>query len=184
LPSFIKRRDKDTNSVKSDDIFSNKNATKVVGKEIRVLLARVKQYKMIFPKELKTFKIKKNPTVQELTKYLDEMQAILDCQQQDSFFQQAVYQFLQISEGVSGRFPQYNLKGMTEMLRGNKEFNDLLKILTLKYGNSFSSVPPEGQMAFILVGTIYMCVSRNRLELQINEPYVLPIKVETPPQMV
>jgi hypothetical protein len=51
LPSFIKRHDKDTSSVKSDDIFSSKS-TKILGKETQELLARVKQYKMIFPKKL------------------------------------------------------------------------------------------------------------------------------------
>lgn len=177
LPSYLKRRDND--SVKSDEIFSSKS-TKIVGKEYREKLAKVKQYKAIFKSELKSFKIKKNASSKDLDLYLEEMQNILDTQTTNSFNEQAIYYVLQMVESVSSRFKNYDMTGLSEMLRGNEEFKNLCKILSLKYGSTFGQTPAEAQMALILIGTAYICISRNKMEAQMTESYVLP----TPKQKV
>ena len=55
----MKKIDDDNFSVKSDEIFSNKNKTPLLGKTKRELLARIKQYKLLFKEELKSFRVKK-----------------------------------------------------------------------------------------------------------------------------
>jgi hypothetical protein len=180
LPPFIKRRDNENSSVKSDELFSDKHQTKIVGREVRELLARVRQYKSIFKKELKTFKIKKNANARELQQYLDEMQSILDTQTQNDFMGQAIYQVLGIAEGISTRFRDYDVSGLTEMLRSSKEFNDILKVLSLKYSGNFGQVPPEAQMALILIGTAYICMSKNRMERRLNESFTMPQPMPQP----
>jgi hypothetical protein len=146
----------------------------VVGKEHRALMARIRQYKQLFSKELKTFKIKKNPSTQELQQYLDEIQGILETQTQDTFQQEAIFHVLGLMEGVSTRFPQYNLTGLTALLKGNTEFNNLVRILAIKYGNTFSSVPPEYQFVLVLASSCYIVINQNRMNSRLEEAYVLP----------
>ena len=55
----MKKIDDDDISVKSDEIFSNKHKTQLLGKTKRELLARIKQYKLLFKEELKSFRVKK-----------------------------------------------------------------------------------------------------------------------------
>ena len=55
----MKNIDEDDISVKSDEIFSNKHKTQLLGKTKRELLARIKQYKLLFKEELKSFRVKK-----------------------------------------------------------------------------------------------------------------------------
>ena len=50
-----------------DDLYSN-DPTPIIGSSKRQLISKITQYKALFT-ELKTFKIKKNPTIQELQDY-------------------------------------------------------------------------------------------------------------------
>ena len=54
-----KKCDDDEMSIKSDDLFSNKNKTPILGKAKRQLTARIRSYKLLFKEELKSFKVKK-----------------------------------------------------------------------------------------------------------------------------
>ena len=54
-----KKCDDDEMSIKSDDLFSNKNKTPLLGKTKRQLTARIRSYKLLFKEELKSFKVKK-----------------------------------------------------------------------------------------------------------------------------
>ena len=48
-----------------DDIFSG-TPTELLGLDKRQLLSKINQYKALFPNQLKSFKIKKNPSVENL----------------------------------------------------------------------------------------------------------------------
>ena len=56
---FRQKKDDDDYSVKSDELFSDKNKTPILGKSRREKLAKIRQYKILFKEELKSFRIKK-----------------------------------------------------------------------------------------------------------------------------
>ena len=163
-----KKYDDDEMSVKSDDLFSNKNKTPLLGKTKRELTARIRQYKLLFKEELKTFRVKKNPSEEELQKYLEEIDSILSTSKLDAFISDCIYYILQILETTSQRYPNYNLKGITEALRNNQQFNELMKILSVKYG-VFSNTPPEIQLSIIVISTAYLTIMNNRRERDLLE---------------
>lgn len=163
---------KDDCSVSSDNLFSSK-PSKILGKERLELLARIRNYKQLFSDKLSKFKIKKNATKDELQEYLDEINAILETSQSDSFLNDSIFHLFQIVENVSIR-TKYNLAGFTELLKGNVEFRNLVKILSSKYA-SFASVSPEIQVCFIIVSLGYITISKNqelsRISSQLNQPF-------------
>ena len=163
-----KKCDDDEMSLKSDDLFSNKNKTPLLGKTKRELTARIRSYKLLFKEELKSFRVKKNPTEEELQKYLEEIDSILSTSKLDAFISDCIYYVLQILEATSQRFPNYNLKGITDSLRNNVQFNELMKILSIKYG-VFSNTPLEIQMSIIVVSTAYLTIMNNRKEREVLE---------------
>jgi hypothetical protein len=57
----------------SDSLFGD-NATPLLGKDRRVLIAKIHQYKNLFPTELKKFKIKQNSSLEQLKEALSEME--------------------------------------------------------------------------------------------------------------
>ena len=59
-----------------------------------ILLKKVKQYKNLFPEELKKFKIKPNPSEQELQNYLSEMEILVELDSVDEFIMDGVIQSL------------------------------------------------------------------------------------------
>ena len=163
-----KKCDDDEMSIKSDDLFSNKNKTPLLGKTKRQLTARIRSYKLLFKEELKSFRVKKNASEEELEKYLEEIDSILSTSKIDAFISDWIYYVLQILEATSQRFPNYNLKGITEALKNNVQFNELMKILSIKYG-VFNNMPPEIQMAFIVIGTGFLTITNNRRERELLE---------------
>ena len=68
-----------------DDLFDDKNPTQILGREKRQLISKINQYKSLFPEQLKKFKIKKNPSVQDLEDYLVEAESIDDTSSVENF---------------------------------------------------------------------------------------------------
>ena len=161
----MKKIDEDNFSVKSDEIFSNKNKTPLLGKQKRELLARIKQYKLLFKEELKSFRVKKNPNEEELQKYLEEIDSILATSKLDSFITDGVFYVMQVIESISSRYRDYDLTGLSEALKNNKEFLDLMRLLSVKY-HVFSNVPPEFQISIIVISTSYLVIVNNRRNRQ------------------
>ena len=62
----LKETKKSLKNEDSDSLFDEKG-TPILGKDRILLLKKVKQYKSLFPAELKTFKVKKNPTTKDLS---------------------------------------------------------------------------------------------------------------------
>ena len=154
-----------------DDLYSD-NPTEIMGKEKRILLTKVKQYKNLFNTELRTFKIKPNPTVADLKMYLDEMEIIVSTSNVDSFLTDSILQCIRLVEGVSSHTTKYNVSGLTEMLKANKEFHNLMKQLYIKY-NCFDNIPVEYQLILLVSTSAYICRTKNlkrgELDKYLNE---------------
>ena len=155
------RRDDDTDSIFSD------SPTPILGKDRRVLLKKINQYKSLFKNELKGYKVKKNPTQQDLENTLQEMEAIVDCNCVDEFLTDSILSCIQLVEGVSARTKNYNVSGLAEMLKANPRFHALCKQLMIKY-SVFNQVPPEYQMVMLVATTAYICKTKNQHRDQIN----------------
>ncbi|MEI7670131.1 MAG: hypothetical protein WCJ33_08620, partial [Pseudomonadota bacterium] len=54
-----------------DSSMFSANGSEILGRDKRILLTKIRQYKSLFPDTFKTFKIKANANVQELQTYLD-----------------------------------------------------------------------------------------------------------------
>ena len=129
-----------------------------MGLSKRGLLKKVSEYKALFP-ELKNFKIKKNPTEEDLKTAITEMDAIVSTSSLEGFMTDSILHCLQIIEGISSR-TKYNVSGMSEMLRENQKFNSLCKQMYLKYG-VFTNIPVEQQLIMIIGTTAMIAKQKN-----------------------
>ena len=150
----------------ADDLCSGNAPTPILGKEKLLLLKKVAQYKSLFPQELKTFKIKKNPTALELSLALEEMSVLVEVSSMDGFLMDSVFSCMKLIEGASS-MTQHDIRGCADMLKQNNEFHKLSKTLFIKY-NVFSSVPPEFQLLLLVSTTGYMCSQKNRINDYLN----------------
>ena len=67
---------------------------------------------------------------------------------------------------MSSLTTNFDLTGIQEMLKNNREFQDLVRILSIKY-NTFSQVSPEIQLCIILASSSYICFITNRQKKQL-----------------
>ena len=152
-----------------DDIFS-KEGSEILGKDIRLLQAKVIQYKQMFKKELKGFKVKKNATVEELEAYLGEIEVIINVDSTEAFVLDGIYSALQMVEGVSSLTTDWDISGLCSVLKTNPQFNHLARQLLVKYG-SYSKIAPEYQCVFILVTTAWVVKMKNsHTKKQLRQP--------------
>lgn len=142
-----------------DNIFSDE-PTEIKGKEILVLLNKIAQYKSMFPKELKDFKVKKNANAIELEASLKEMETIVQCNGVDAFITDSILQIIKMSETISEP-TRFDITGCSEMLKSNPKFHNLCKLLYIKY-KVYSEIPPEFQLVMVVGTTAYFCNSNNR----------------------
>ena len=167
-----KERKANKKQISTDDELYSDNPTEIMGKDKRILLTKVKQYKNLFSTELKSFKIKPNPTVADLKMYLDEMEIIVNTSNVDGFLTDSILQCIRLVEGVSSHTTKYNVSGLADMLKNNKEFNNLTKQLYIKY-NCFDNIPPEYQMLLLVSTSAYICrnknIKRNEIDKYLNE---------------
>ena len=75
---------------------------------------------------------------------------------------------MQVVENMSMRFKDYDLSGLTDSLKNNKEFLDLMRLLSVKY-HVFSNVPPEIQISIIVISTSYLVIMNNRNQKKMLE---------------
>jgi hypothetical protein len=169
LKEAKKRVTKSTSKSEDTDIDSlfGGEPTEIMGKDKILLLRKAKQYKTLFPSELKTFKLKKNPTVKDLSDAVQEMEIMVETGGVNEFLEDSVIQCIKVLENVSAVSPTYDVRGMSLMLQHNPQFKKLSKILFVKY-NIYQNIPPEFQM-LMLVGTSAMLANnKNRGKDQIN----------------
>jgi hypothetical protein len=164
--------DNDNNSLFSE------TGNPINGREKNILLKKVKQYKNLFPTELSKFKIKVNATENELKNYLDEMEILVELDSVDDFLTDSILQSLKVIENVSATTQNYNISGLSDLLKNNKQFHTLCKQLYIKY-NCFSQVPPEYQMMFLISTSMYICrnknIKKNELNSFLNETINIPL---------
>ena len=158
-----------------DEIFSS-TPTPIHGAEKLMLLKKVQQYKVMFKQELKSFKIKKNPNIKELQDAIDEMMCIIETRSTDEFITDGILHSLKVVEGVTANTRNYNISGLSDMLRMNSEFRSLCKQLYLKHG-SFASISPEYKMMFLVFTTAYICRNKNMHKQEINAFLDQPIEI-------
>jgi len=76
----------------------------------------------------------------------------------------------------------YDLRGLSAMLKTNKDFIRQCKLMSVKYGG-FSNTPIELQLSFTIAMTAYIVVSKNRnsgsIKEILNEPYIPKITTKT-----
>ena len=163
--------------INSDNDLYSDEGTEINGKEKLIQLHKIKQYKTLFPDELKTFKIKPNCSVSELKQYIDEMDIIVSTSNVDEFITDSILQCIKLIEIPTSRTKNFNITGLADMLRSNKQFHQLCKKLYLKYG-AFEKIPEEYQLLMLVSTTAYVCknknAGRNELEKYLNEPIELP----------
>ena len=161
-------KDDNYNLIQEDD-----KPTEIIGDEKRKLLNKISQYKYLFPNELKSFKLKKNPTILDLKEVIDEMDSIINTDTVESFLMDGIMTSLKLIEGLSAISKNYNVTGLSDLLKLNPSFIKLSKQLFIKY-NCFSNTPPEYQMLMIISTTAYICKSKNskkdEIERLLNEP--------------
>ena len=138
------------------------------------MLTKIKQYKSLFPKELNKFKIKKDPSVLDLKDALSEIENLIEVNSVDGFILDSIFQCIKLIEGVSAITKNYNVSGMSDLLKTNPQFNNLCRQLFIKYG-IFRSVPPEYQLILIVSTTAYICTNKNKRKGEIEDYLNQPI---------
>jgi hypothetical protein len=161
--------------IRDDDSLFDEEATPILGKDKRVIIAKLHQYKNLFKEELKKFKIKPNASEDQLKACLSEMEAIVETSSIDNFMTESILQSIKLIEAGSAR-TKYNISGTAEMLKQNQQFHNLIKQLYVKY-NIFSKVPPEFQLVLLVGTTAMLCKTKNdkkdHIESFLNEKIIV-----------
>lgn len=157
-----------------DEIFSD-HPTEILGRDKHFLINKVRQYKALFPSELKGFKMKKKPTVEDLEKAIEEIEVIIAIKNIDLFIVQSILESIKLVEGFSS-MTRYNIQGLADILKSNPQFLSLSKQLFLRYG-SFVNIPPEYQMLILVSTTGYLCIQKNAKKQEMNNFLNQPVNI-------
>ncbi len=133
-----------------------------------LLQHKIKQYKILFPDELKKYKVKPNSSVVKLKEHLEEIEVLINLSSVDTFIMDSIFYCIKVVEGVSARTKNYNIQGLADILKDNEQFMKLCKQLYLKY-NTFENVPPEYQLIMIVSTSAYICMQKNKHKADIND---------------
>ena len=150
-----------------NDSLIDEKGTEIHGRDKIILLKKVKQYKTLFPDELKGFKLKKNANVKDLTDAILEMEVLVETSDVDTFMMDSIISSIKMIEPLTANYQNYDIRGMADLLKSNKQFNTLSKQLFIKY-NVFSQVPLEIQMVMVIMTTGWLCTNKNKAKNQIN----------------
>ena len=137
------------------------------GKDKLILIHKINQYKLLFPNELKTFKFKeKNASIAELQSYVKECSDIIEINSVDQFMLDSIISSIKMVEPFT-EYSDYNISGLSVILKQNPDFVRLSKLLFIKY-QVFSQIPVEIQMISIVCCTSYLCIQKNKTNHTIN----------------
>ena len=169
-----KDEDDDNYSILSESekrLYSDR-PTKIQDGEYLLLIQKIKSYQSLFPDELKKLRIKKNSTVEDLNRYLEQIEVLISMKNIDNFIIETITESIRMVEPYSQR-TKYNITGLSNILKGDPKFISLCKQLYLKYG-TFVNIPPEIQIVLVIVSTSYLVIqknnSMNQLNSYLNEP--------------
>ena len=168
----IKNKSNKKSNNEIDDSMFSQNGSEILGRDKRILLTKIRQYKSLFPDIFKTFKIKLNATSQELQNYIEEMDSIVECDSCEQFLLDSILQCIKLIEGVSS-YTKYDIQGLADLLKQNKQFHQLCKQLFIKY-KIFTALPIESQMVIMVTTSAYICNTKNKrrgeMESYLNQP--------------
>jgi len=168
----IKQERTNKSKINSDSELYSDTGTEIQGKDKLLLIHKIKQYKNLFPDELKTFKIKPNASINELKAYIDEMDIILTTSNVDQFLTDSILQCIKLIEIPASKTKNFNITGLSDLLKANIQFHQLCKKLYLKYG-CFDKIPEEYQLLILVATTAYVCKNKNcnksELDAYLNE---------------
>ena len=173
---LTKNKSRVSSSQIEDDVFSDQG-TPILGKDRLILQKKISQYKALFADELKGFKVKKNSSPIELQASLEEMETIVQVGTVDDFITDSVLQCIKIVEGITSLTRNYNVSGLSEILKSNPQFHKLMKTLYIKY-NTFAEIPAEYQLILIILTSSYICMQKNRQKEKINSFLNEPIPIQ------
>ena len=95
------------------------------------------------------------------------MDSIISTGTVDGFIMDGIFQSLKVIEGVSSNTKNYNLTGLSDILKNNSQFLKLCKQLSVKYG-VFSKTNPEIQLLFIVFTASCICTLKNKQKNEIE----------------
>lgn len=163
--------DKPKVSKRIEKIVENTNSEL---KDKILLNHKIKQYKVLFPDELKNYKVSPSASVEKLKSHLQEIEILISLSSVDTFILDSIFYSIKMIEGISARTKNYNITGLADILKQNPEFLKLCKQLYLKY-NTFEAVPPEYQLIMVVSTSAYICIQKNKNKAQmddlLNQPY-------------
>ena len=162
---IAKRKPKQTKQSYDHDIYSE-NPTPLLGKDKRILLSKLNQYKLLFPEELKKFKIKPNCSVDDLQNALKECEVIVETNSLEVFLTDSILQCLKLVEGGS-TLTRFDITGLSDNLKKNEQFHKLCKQLYVKY-SVFSKIPAEYSLMMVIATTAYACTIVNQRKRELN----------------
>jgi hypothetical protein len=104
------------------------------------------------------------------------MDVIVSTSNVDQFITDSILQCIKLIEMPTSRTKSYNISGLSDLLRSNKQFHQLCKKLYLKYG-CFEKIPEEYQLLVLVTTTAWVCRNKNlnkdSLEDYLNQPVEL-----------
>ena len=148
--------------------------TPLYGKNKLVLIKRIEQYKLLFP-QLANFHYSKDQEESELEAIIVEFQSLVEVSNEDAFIEESIFQSIKMCEGYSAK-TRYDLSGLSLILKHNKGFTDILKVLHLKYA-TYLSVPPEIQCALIVSCSVAIVLNKNQNKSQRDAYLDEPINI-------
>ena len=100
------------------------------------------------------------------------MEILVEFDSVDDFLTDSILSSIKVIENVSATTKNYNISGLSDLLKSNKQFHTLCKKLYLKYG-AFDKIPDEYQLLILVSTTAYVCVNKNKgnneLDAYLNE---------------
>ena len=157
----IEKIEKDENTSLFDD-----EPTELMGREKLIIMKKIQQYKILFPKELSKFKLKKKINLDELKVSLEECSALVEINSIDGFILDSIMSCIKMCENYS-EDTDYDISGLSFLLKSNPQFISLAKQLFIRY-NVFSHVPIQYQMCMCIISTSYLCIQKNKNKSSIN----------------
>ena len=105
------------------------------------------------------------------------MDIIVNTSNVDQFITDSILSCIKLLEIPTSKLKNFNISGLSDLLKANKEFHNLCKQMYLKY-NVFSKIPPEYQLCILVSTSAYICINKNKnkdsLEAYLNEPVEIP----------
>jgi hypothetical protein len=147
-------------SFRDEDIFAPRT-TPLFGKERREVLQKIKEFRALFPDELKGFKCSPKASLEELKGLLEEMETVVSVGSVTKICDEAVLMAVQAMEHVTSRSHYLDISGCSQTLRSNPEFARICKVIWVKH-RLLTQAPPELQLVLIVGSQALVCAQLNR----------------------